>query len=202
MFKELFNEVNKGGQESGTLEMKRTNYIDALDFTKKIMSSFDNINNLEKNFNYAKSRVHLGKLKRKEMPVITSRDVHEFKDNLEDGTINDILDLPFKVGKVKIKMKKVKAKTLIPIQSQLYFDKSMKGIAKNGADKTRKFLKDVTYFITSSDNNIIDGHHRWLQALLIDPEMMVQILEIDMPINKLLPTARSFGDYSGNARNK
>ncbi len=199
MFKEIL-EVNTGGQTSGKLEMKKLNIDSAISFNKSI---FDiNIENFKSNFEYAKKRVKLGRTKRKDMPVITSRDVQLFRSILISGTMNSHLDLDFNVGKVDIKTKKVKVKTLIPIQNQMYFDKSMTGIAKNGIPKTRKFLRDVTYFITSSDHNIIDGHHRWLQAMLIDPEMEVQIMEINLPINKLLPISVNYGDYIGNERNK
>lgn len=173
----------------------------AIKYGEKVFD-LNKIPNFVDNFNFAQKQARLGKHKRSEMPVITSRDVDKFKEYLESGLINTILDLKYDVGKVSIKMKKVKAKSLIPIQHQLYFDKSMMDVAENGIKKTREFLRNKTYFITSSDSNIIDGHHRWLQALLIDPNMEVQIMQIDMSIDKLLDVSRKFGSYIGNEKNK
>ena len=200
-YKQIVEKVNKGGQEKGKIEMSTAKLSTAVKYGEKVFD-LNEIPNFEDNFNFAKKQVKLGKTKRSEMPVITSRDVDKFKEHLENGSMNTILDLNFDVGKVNIKMKKVKAKSLIPIQRQLYFDKSMSGIAENGISKTREFLKNKTYFITSSDSNIIDGHHRWLQALLIDPNMVVQIMQIDMSIDKLLVVSKKFGSYIGNAKNK
>jgi len=200
-YKQIVEKVNKGGQEKGKIEMSTAKLSTAVKYGEKVFD-LNEIPNFEDNFNFAKKQVKLGKTKRSEMPVITSRDVDKFKEHLENGSMNTILDLNFDVGKVNIKMKKVKAKSLIPIQRQLYFDKSMSGIAENGISKTREFLKNKTYFITSSDSNIIDGHHRWLQALLIDPNMGVQTRQIDMSIDKLLVVSKKFGSYIGNAKNK
>jgi len=103
--------------------------------------------------------------------------------------------------KVNASMKQVKVGDLIPIQKQIYFDKSMKATADFGREGTTKFLQNSP-FIASSDLAIIDGHHRWLSANLIDPEMKVPVLVIDMPIKDLLPLSKAYGDALGNERNK
>ncbi len=192
MFREML-EVNTGGQKAGKLEMKHLDYKKAKEFTNKIFDA-SLIPGLENNFQVAKEHIKMGHTKRKDMPVITSRDVIKFQQELKNGNLT---------GKeVKMSKKKVKIKDLIPIQDQMYFDKSMKGIAKNGTKKTKEFLQNKTYFITSSDHRIIDGHHRYLQGLLLNPEMEVQILSIDLPIKDLLNIGLEFGDSQGNTRNK
>jgi hypothetical protein len=103
--------------------------------------------------------------------------------------------------KVKTSIKQVKLKDLIPIQQQIYFDKSMDGTAEFGRDGTIKFLKS-SYFIASSDLAIIDGHHRWLSGNLIDPNLKVPVLVIDLPIKELLPLSKAYGDAIGNKRNQ
>jgi hypothetical protein len=114
------------------------------------------------------------------------------KNGLNDGSSSD--------DKVKVQMKKVKVGDLKPIQQQIYFDKSIEGIAKFGAKSSQSFYQK-TFFITSADGYIIDGHHRFLGACLINPNMTVGALTIDLPIEKLLPMTKAYGDAIGNQRN-
>ena len=89
---------------------------------------------------------------------------------------------------------------LKPIQRQIYLDKVMPHTAKNGAEDTLRFLT-TTNFIVSADNFIIDGHHRWLSGNLIDPDIFVGGIVIDLPLAKLLPLSKAYGDAIGNERN-
>lgn len=103
---------------------------------------------------------------------------------------------------VKVKMKSVAVGQLKPIQKQIYFDKSIKNVAQFGAKGTIDFSKSKNnYYVISSDNRIIDGHHRFLSAVLVDPGIKVTALEIDMPIRKLLPMTLAYTDAIGNVRN-
>ena len=100
---------------------------------------------------------------------------------------------------VKTKLKKVTVSSLKPLQSQIYFDKAIQKIAKKGVDKIKKSKKIL---IVSRDNRIIDGHHKFLSAFLIDPKLKVNALEIDLPVKELLPLSLSYTDAIGNKRNK
>lgn len=101
---------------------------------------------------------------------------------------------------VDAKMTTVKVVELKPIQKQIYFDKSIGNTVKNGVEASKKFIAN-SMLVASSDLHIIDGHHRWLSALLLDPQMKVKALVIDMPITQLLELSRAFGDAVGNRRN-
>ena len=104
---------------------------------------------------------------------------------------------------VDVKIKSVAVGNLKPIQSQIYFDKSIRNVAQFGAKGTRDFSASKNnFYVVSSDNRIIDGHHRFLSAVLVDPKMKVTALEIDLPISKLLPLTLSYTDAIGNIRNK
>ncbi len=118
------------------------------------------------------------------------------EDGLEihDGDKND--------DKVKVKIAKVRVGDLKPIQKQIYFDKSIEGTASFGRDGTKNFLQKFSTFIVSTDNYIIDGHHRMLSGMLLDPNLKVNCLVIDMPIKALLPMSLAYGDAVGNSRNK
>jgi hypothetical protein len=102
---------------------------------------------------------------------------------------------------VKVTRDKIPAKDLTPIQDQIYFDKGLGTIAKNGVDGTIKLLNSKT-LIVSSDNRIIDGHHRFLSAILLDRNMKLNVIKINLPLIKLLPLAVAYGDSIGNKRNK
>jgi len=103
---------------------------------------------------------------------------------------------------VSVSMKKVEVRKLKPIQKQIYFDKSINNIAQFGAKGTRDFATSSSNtFVISSDNRIIDGHHRFLSTMLVDPSIKVNCLEIDLPIKELLPLSLSYSDAIGNKRN-
>jgi hypothetical protein len=104
--------------------------------------------------------------------------------------------------RVKVSDTKVAVGQLKPIQKQIYFDKALIDTAKFGAKGSTDFLTGPNNkFIISADNYIIDGHHRYLAGILIDPKMKVPVLKIDLPISKLLPMTLAYGDAIGNKRN-
>lgn len=111
-----------------------------------------------------------------------------------DGDKND--------DKISVKLTPIPVKNLKPIQKQIYFDKSIIALEKGGAKQSIEFLTKKTFFIVSSDNYVIDGHHRYLSALLIDPNMKVSCIVIDIKMDTLLPLTLSFSDAVGNKRNK
>lgn len=104
--------------------------------------------------------------------------------------------------KVSVNKRKVQAKDLKPIQRQIYFDKSMGATIQYGVASSINFVTKESFFIISSDNYIIDGHHRFLSAMLIDPTLRVNCMSIDLDIKTLLPLAKAYGDAIGNQRNQ
>jgi hypothetical protein len=102
--------------------------------------------------------------------------------------------------KVNVKKGSVEVNRLAPIQEQIYYDKSIDKLAKFGIKPSIKFNKS-TIFLVSADMRILDGHHRYLSAMIMDPHMKVNVLMVEMPIDKLLPLVTAFGDARGNKRN-
>lgn len=96
---------------------------------------------------------------------------------------------------------KIEVGKLKPIQKQIYVDKSIPAQAREGVVKSKAYLTGKTFFIVTKDNYIIDGHHRYLSAIILDPKLKVQTLTIDLPLKKLLPLALAYGDAIGNKRN-
>ena len=109
-----------------------------------------------------------------------------------DGSVPD--------DKVKVEKGKEVVGQLNPIQKQIYLDKSIPAIAENGAKASIAFFKK-TNFIASKDMRIIDGHHRFLSSVLLDPKMKVNVVKIDLPITELLALSLAYGDAIGNKRN-
>lgn len=112
---------------------------------------------------------------------------------LKDGSLKDDM--------ISVSIEKVPLKKLKPIQKQVYFDKSMSATIENGVAGSINFVTTKSFFILSSNDFIIDGHHRMLSGLLINPSASIFGLKIDLPIKKLLPLATSYGDAIGNKRN-
>ena len=112
---------------------------------------------------------------------------------LKDGSIKD--------DQIDVRITKVKIKDLKPIQRQIYFDKAVGAIKEFGIESALTYTKEKSFFIISDDNYIIDGHHRWLSTLLLEPTASVNALKIKLPIDKLLPMATAYGDAIGNKRN-
>lgn len=121
------------------------------------------------------------------------------KQWLKDGIKKN--DGDSKDDKVNTKISDPKAKELKPIQKQIYFDKSINPAAENGIKSSIEFLKANTLVI-SADDHIIDGHHRFLSAVLINPNMKIKCLQIDLPIKELLPLTLSYTSAVGNKPNQ
>lgn len=219
--------LKEDGEEAGTVELLKTPIDKALQYIKSLGL---NIPNLESNLEIAYEKFNLGKTKRHDMPVIDEKDVKDFQMKLKNGLIDlknpwsdrtDPSD-PFPQGlddkaatnfmsnglrdqdkpddKIDVQVNKIAVKNLIPIQRQVYLDKSIKSVVKFGVENSLKFLASTT-LITSSDNRIIDGHHRFLSCLLLNPDLEVKCLVVDLPIKTLLPLAVAYGDAIGNRRN-
>ncbi len=146
------------------------------------------IPNFNKNFETAKRNASKGFAKRKDMPVISSRDIDSLEKSLKSDGVS--------VTRTKIPIDKLK-----PVQKQIYFDKAITILEKGTMKETTSFLQ-TKIFVVSNDNHIIDGHHRYLAGMLIDPKLKVSVLKIDLPTTKLLDVARKYSDGIGNTRNE
>ena len=201
------------------------------EFAKQGKELKEEMPEFNKRFKIAQTKAGKGKTLRKDMPVIEEKDIKLFQTALSEGHIdlnkpyakttnkkdpfpeglsmkkaqewlkNGLKDGSISDDKIEVDMKKIKVEELKPIQKQIYFDKAMKATAKFGIEGTTKFLKN-TFFVASFDKYIIDGHHRFLSGLLVDPKMEVQVLTIDLSSKKLVELSKAFGDAIGNKRNQ
>lgn len=183
----------------------------------------------DKNYLFAQDLCKYGKTKRKDMPVIRRSDVSLLLGRLADGTID--INKPYapdtnprrlfpthldgedatsflhrglqdgnkKDDRVNSRHIFKNCGDLKPIQKQIYLDKALT-FMNMGSFKFIEMIQS-TATIVSSDNRIIDGHHRWLFAVLLNPKIRMNTVEIDLPLNTLLPLLISYGDSIGNKRN-
>jgi len=229
-FNEFMRLNEAGGQEAGKYELIDISVEDAINYAQEI-NVLELIPNFKKNFKFAQELAKKGQTERKDMPVITDTDIKKLQYKLKGGYIDvnppyaddtdtadpfpegltgkdatEFLNRGLKDGSkgddiVKIYKKKIRVGDLKPIQKQIYIDKSLKSIAEFGIDASIKFFTEKTTFLTSKDNYIIDGHHRFFGAVLINPDLKVNCLIIDLPMNKLVPLTLAYGDAIGNKRN-
>ena len=107
--------------------------------------------------------------KRSDMPQVKTENYPEFMEYLE------------KNGARFTTEKDIPAKDLKPVQSEFSDAGIKRQRAKSGPRKP---------VIVSSDNYIIDGHHRWLVALNFDDT--VDIIRVSMPVKELLKLVLEF----------
>lgn len=108
---------------------------------------------------------------------------------------------------IKGKKEKIKVKKLSPGQNEIFLDEIIENLLKKEKFLTKIIkgkIKDDDIFI-SNDNHIIDGHHRWGSALIINPECKLKCTMIDLPLkkaikifNKLLSQTNTKQQQSGN----
>lgn len=157
-----------------------------------------------------------------QMPVIEPSDIGLFQQRLQQGKV-DILK-PYAKGKfvtprelgsgdawvelgwadgspsddkVKAQIKGIAVGNLKPTQNQIWLEKTFGNIAKWGAPKSGSPVLSTTV-IVSSDGYILDGHHRYSQAMMADPSLKMKALYIPIPIKKLLEIGRAYGEAIGN----
>ena len=127
-----------------------------------------------------------GKYERNEMPVIAATDITKLKNYLTKK------EIPFTITKEIIN-------SLKPFQKQIYFHKIIKGL--NDFSNTFKFIEDK-FFITNKDNFLLDGHHRWAIAMMINPKKEVNVISLNTPKEQTFKILNDFTAFIGNEHNK
>jgi hypothetical protein len=92
----------------------------------------------------------------------------------------------------------VTVRTLKPIQNQIWFDKLILSTAAFGPATQNSFAAKKGFLIGSSDGYIIDGHHRFGQIALYDPDIKALVLSVGVDVETLLKVARSYGSALGH----
>jgi len=178
-----------------------------------------NYNAIQKSLKKAKN------IPRIDMPVIEPRDMKQFHKDLKKGHI-DIFK-PYTKGKLETpkdlapgkggeewirlgvqdgepkddvvgaKWTSIAAGKLLPTQSQIWLEKVAGNIAKFGTPKPGSQVTEQT-IIVSKEGYILDGHHRYGQAMLADPKLKLKALFIPLGIDLLVKIGRTYGNSIGN----
>jgi len=119
------------------------------------------------------------------------------------------LRYPDSHDRVDVRVGYIVLRKLKPIQRQVYVDKVLKNIQRFGFREKMGFIqgfggknRDEGYFIASRDGWILDGHHRFLSGLLMNPNIKARCLVIDLEVRKLYRLLLAYGDAIGNKRNE
>ena len=112
-------------------------------------------------------------------------DKNFFKRGYKDDEVMDDV--------VKTRPVKIQASQLKPSQDAVYLGKAL-GMAIGGVEGGN--LEAVI----SSDNRILDGHHRWAATIFNNPKARVGGVQAELKIGDLVPVLRQAGDALGNKR--
>jgi hypothetical protein len=175
-------------ESPGTLELARIHLPRARQYASSRLGELDSVlPDFNEGFAFAQDRARAtARLHRRDMPVINETDVGGIRRLMQDLGIST-------------HDRMVVGHRLMPLQRQIYLDKSIDALAASGVQETIKFLQEV-HLVVSSDLAVIDGHHRWLSALLLGP-VRVRVLVVDHPHARLLPALRVLSDLEGHERN-
>jgi len=161
-----------------------------------------------------------------DMPVIEPGDMKKFTAKLASGKID--IFRPYKVdnfikrfpknlnkkqGKewitlgtkdgnkkddvIKGKWTSISANKLKPTQSQIWLEKLIGNIIEFGVPQSGSPITKASV-IASQEGYILDGHHRFGQAMLANPTLKLSALWIPLDIKTLLAMGRSYGNAIGN----
>ena len=215
-----FNVANtplKKAREFATFELKKV----SKDLDTEIPDFDKNYLVLQKNTKNSPA------IPRVQMPVIEPTDMKRFQKDLAKGHLDifkpfvrkseffpknlrpnkqgrKFLTLGIKDGDdkddvVKAELKSISAINLKPTQNQIWLENLMGPITKFGAPKAGSPILKTTV-IVSEDGFILDGHHRYGQVMLINPQLKMSTLFVPLNIKLLLKIGRSYGNAIGNTQ--
>lgn len=99
------------------------------------------------------------------------------KTLLEDGFGGELGDVKFKFA-----AKEIKAKDLRPTQAEIDIDKSLKHVLDSPNNVDKFFMAEAIEsagmpIITFNGKYVIDGHHRWSEACMVNPECLMKAFD-------------------------
>ena len=141
------------------------------------------------NYVLAQTIAHAGEFQRAQMPVLEEEDISGLRHMLSRAGHH-----------IPIKTEWMNVGHLVPTQKQIYVDKTMDYIVDNGVLSTIDSYSNGHIFI-SKDDDIIDGHHRWLSAMFIGPQIKVKVAKIGENEKAALKDALKWSDEHHRLRN-
>jgi len=196
-----------------------------IQFKANNKSLYDVIPDFDKNYQVLQNKCNKAlNIPRIDMPVINQSDIKHFYKTLKTGFV-DIFkpyannkpsfptNLDRKTGKEWLrlgvkdgnktdditvgKLVKIAAKKLLPTQSEIWLENIIPNIIKHGVPTDSSPITKAI-IIVSEEGYILDGHHRFGQAMLSNPDLKLNALLIPLKIETLLKIGRSYGNAVGN----
>lgn len=128
---------------------------------------------------------------RNQMPKVKQEQMQQFAADLTSGRLTGEI--------VKCHFTGMAAGNVIPTQSQIWLELLVNSVIKYGPPVPGSPALTATV-IVSREKYILDGHHRFGQAILRDPSLRLSVLSVPMPLGELLGITRDYGDKLGNPR--
>jgi len=119
--------------------------------------------------------------------------VEVLKDNAKDPKVQAILNMGKEDGLAmdeKVKVNDTAAfacKDLIPTQSQIGLADSLSWLGQKKPEAAGDFIKGNTHMfdnnriLTANGKYILDGHHRWSQVCLFNPDAKIPAVDLSIP---------------------
>ena len=123
---------------------------------------------------------------RRQLPQIPKKEMPDFIRYVQTLSVDGRTD--YNVGMtadVAVTAAKLPAKDLKPIQKAVDKEKVQKLVQNFDQIKN-----DV--LIVSQDDQILDGHHRWLAIMKKDPKYLMRVIRVQLPIKVLVQAAHDF----------
>lgn len=117
-------------------------------------------------------------------------DEHYIELGVADGSGSDDV--------VPARIKRIAAKDLKPLQGEIWFHKVIGNLLNFGIPEQGGHLTDSAIIIVSKEGYILDGHHRFGQAMTANPNLKLKALYVPIDIDTLLKVGRSYGSAVGN----
>jgi hypothetical protein len=96
--------------------------------------------------------------------------------------IQNFISLPKEENEINSEIKKIQIDFLHPIQNEIFLSSVLNNISDSEIlEKIKNSL-----FICSSDLFLLDGHHKWVSSMILDPKITITVLQINLTLNEVL----------------
>lgn len=102
----------------------------------------------------------------------------------EENKIEDFLSEHHINGEIE----KVKVSDLTPTQNEIFIDEMIENLLnrKKFVKKSLKGKFKDEEIIISSDDYIIDGHHKWASVFILNPDCYIKVTKVNLKIKKAI----------------
>ena len=133
-----------------------------------------------------------GEVSREEMPIIQPNEMEAFAAFATEQLGKEVTVVPEQIPAAEVR----------PHQTELFFPKTVwyaMQMYPSLQEATAELLKKP-FSLTTSDNFVLDGNHRWGQVMLITPDASITSGRVNLTMEEVLPVAKAFTEMTGATR--